>query len=98
MEPDRIRRVLTLSDPQAAVATVLRKAGKRRKARTRDLVKLVENIKARTDRLGPGAVTSAWVKAHIGLLAIGNERVDLLAKAGAEREARRPGVTDPEGG
>lgn len=38
------------------------------------------NSKARTDRLGPGAVRFAWVKAHIGLS--GNKRADQLAKEG----------------
>lgn len=90
-ELDKI--VLVLSDLQAAIAAV-KNAGRRRKARMRHLVKVMQQVKARTDRLGPGAVRFAWVEAHISLPGNLNERADKLAKEGAGGEARRPGVAE----
>ena len=60
--------------------------------RTSGLVRVMQQIRHKTDRLGAGAVRFAWIKAHIGLP--GNERADQLAKDGAMREARRPVVTE----
>ncbi|KAF8418709.1 hypothetical protein EV426DRAFT_311223 [Tirmania nivea] len=74
-------KLLILTDSKAAVAA-LRKAGRRGKARTRDLRKAVASIKERHERLGAGAVRIGWVKAHVGIP--GNERADVLAKEGAE--------------
>lgn len=58
-ELDKI--VLVLSDLQAAIAAV-KNAGRRGKARMRHLVKVMQQVKARTDRLRLGAVRFAWVR------------------------------------
>lgn len=93
----RERKVLILSDSQAAIAAVKRLVeegwqSETGLARTRDLVKVMRQVKERTDRLGPGAVRFAWVKAHNGLA--GNERADELAKRGANEEPDQPVVTE----
>ena len=77
---DRNRKVLVLSDSQTAIAAV-KKAGRTGKARTRDLRKVVQEIRRRQDFLGPGAVRIGWVKAHVNIF--GNEKADKQAKMGA---------------
>jgi len=67
------RKVLVLSDSQAAIAAV-RKAGKTGRARTGELKEVVEEIRKRQKELGPDAVRLAWVKAHVGTR--GNEKAD----------------------
>ena len=68
---DRRKKVLILSDSQAAIAAVKR-AGRTGKARTRDLRKLVREIKRRQEILGSEAVRFGWVKAHVNIF--GNEK------------------------
>lgn len=85
------QKVLILSDSQAAIAAV-KKAGQRGVARTRDLVKVMEQVRSRMDKLGPGAVCFVWIKAHIGLP--GNERADKLAKEGLETSPEQPVVIE----
>jgi len=69
------------SDSQAAIAAV-KKAGCTEKARTRDLRKVIQHVRNRQDRMGPGAVRLGWVKSHIGTH--GNEKADEQAKLGAQ--------------
>lgn len=79
-------RILILSDSQAAVVAAMRKARRKGKARTWDLVRVMQQVKERTDQRGAGAIRFAWVKVHIGLP--GNERAGQLAKEGALRLER----------
>ena len=82
--------VLILSDSQAAIMAV-KKAGKRGIARTRGLREVVSLISECEKEYGVGAVSLAWVKAHVGIP--GTERADLEAKAavetGGEQQSRR---------
>ena len=73
--------VLILSDSQAAIMAV-RKAGKRGIARTRGLREVVSLISDCEKEFGKGAVSLAWVRAHVGIPR--NERADLEAKSAVE--------------
>ena len=73
--------VLILSDSQAAIMAV-RKAGKWGIARARGLREVVSLISDCEKEFGAGAVSLAWVKAHVGIPE--NERVDLEAKSAVE--------------
>ena len=64
-------RILLLVDSEAAISAVM-KAGKKGKARTRDLARLMEAIGRREGVVGKGSVSLGWVKSHIGIH--GNER------------------------
>jgi len=55
------RKVLILSDSQAAIAAV-RKAGQTGRARTGELKAVVEEVRKRQQNLGLDAVRFAWVK------------------------------------
>jgi len=81
MEVPADRKVLILSDSQAAIAAA-RKAGRARRARTAELKGVVENIWDRQARLGSDAVRFSWVKVHVGGTR-GNEFADQLVKEGA---------------
>jgi len=83
------RKILALSDSQAAIAAV-RKAGKTGTARTGELKEVVEEVRRRQKNLGPDAVRFAWVKAHLGTQ--GNERADLMAKSGANLGDEEEGI------
>ena len=78
---DRSKKVLILSDSQAAIA-VVKKAGRLGKARTRDLRKVIQHTRWRQEELGLGAVRFGWVKSHIGIH--GDEKADEQAKLGAQ--------------
>jgi len=80
-EVGRDKKILILSDSQAAIAAV-KKAGQTGKARTRDLRKIVRKIERRQDNLGPVGVRFGWVISHIGI--IGNEEADEQPKLGTE--------------
>ena len=73
--------VLILSDSQAAIVAV-KKAGKQGIARTRGLKEFVSLINDCEKEFGAGAVSLAWVKAHIGIP--GNEHADREAKSAVE--------------
>jgi len=75
------RKILILSDSQAAIAAV-RKAGRTGRARAGELKEVVEEVTRRQQNLGPNAVRFAWVEAHVGIH--DHEMVDQMAKAGAE--------------
>jgi len=75
------RKILLLSDSQAAIAAV-RKAGRTGRAWTRELKEVVEEIRKRQKNLGYDGVRFAWVKAHVGTR--GNEKADQMAKVGVE--------------
>ena len=84
--------VLILSDSRSAIMAV-KKAGKLGVGRTRGLTSVVSMIKECEEVHGPGAVSLAWVKAHIGNP--GNEHADLEAKGAVERGG---GLAVTEGG
>ena len=84
-------KVLILSDSQAAVAAV-RKAGRRGKATTADLRRVMMDIKERQTRLGPNAVSFGWVKAHNEVC--GNEKADQLAKHATTLYPEEPQITE----
>ena len=73
--------VFILSDSQGAIRAV-RKAGERGIARTRGLREVVSLISDWENKVGAGAVSLAWVKAHVGIP--GNESADLEAKSAVE--------------
>ena len=83
--------VLILSDSQAAIAAV-KNAGHTGKARTYDLKIVLKDIKERQARLGPGAVSFGWVKAHNELY--GNEEADRLAKEAIHLYPEDPQITE----
>ena len=74
------KRLLILSDSQAAIAAVV-KAGRKGQGRTKER-RLTVNRKARRCRNDHTAVCLGWVKSHIGIE--GNETVDKEAKKAAE--------------
>ena len=69
--------VLVLSDSTAALQAIMR-AARSGRGRTRDLVEVVNEVGRR--RLLGLSTRFRWVKAHTGI--DGNERADLMAKAG----------------
>ena len=80
--------MLVLSDSTAALRAIKQAADKGR-ARSRDLVEVVNEIGRRPAK---GLSTQCgWVKAHVGV--DGNERADLMAKAGC-RESLLPQVME----
>ena len=78
-------KVIILSDSKAAIQAVIN-AGRRGKARTRDLAHLGQQLRRRQDLYGQDNVAVGWVKAHVGIE--GNERADEMAKMGAAKEGR----------
>ena len=82
-------QILLLANSKATISAV-KKAGKKGKARTRDLKKLMEVLGQR-EREG-AAVALGWVKSHIGIE--GNEKAGEMAKAGAERSSEMLQVTE----
>ena len=78
-------KVIILSDSKAAIQAVIN-AGRRGKARTRDLAHLGRQIRNRQDLYGQDNVAVGWVKAHVGIE--GNERADEMAKMGVAKEGR----------
>ena len=78
-------KVVILSDSKVAIQAVIN-AGRRGKARTRDLAQLGNEIRSRQSLYGPDNVTVGWVKAHVCIE--GNERADEMAKMGAAKEGR----------
>ena len=80
---DKRKKVIVLSDYHATIAAI-KKAGKRVKARTRELWKLMRKIEEGKKILGPNAVSLGWVKSYIGIT--GNEEEDKRAKMGADAE------------
>ena len=82
------RKVLILSDSQAAIAAI-QKAERTGRARTGELKDVVEKVRKRQENLGPNAVRFAWVKAHVGTH--GNEKADQMAKSGQSLAMRRKG-------
>ena len=62
---------MILTDSMAAIQAV-KKAGRTGKARSRELVRVMREVRRR------GNVRFAWAKAHVGIP--GNERADQLAK------------------
>ena len=84
--------VLILSDSRVAIMAV-KKAGKVGMGRTKGLTSVVSMIKDCEEEHGAGAVSLAWVKAHVSIP--GNERADLEAKEAVEREG---GLAVTEGG
>ena len=78
-------KIIILSDSKAAIQAVIN-AGRRGKARTRDLAHLGQQIPRRQDLYGLDNVAVGWVKAHVGIE--GNERADEMAKMGAAKEGR----------
>ena len=73
------------SDSKAAIQAVIN-AGRRGKARTKDLVQLGNEIHNRQSLYGPDNVTVGWVKAHVGIE--GNERADEMPNMGLAKEGR----------
>ncbi|KAF8416447.1 hypothetical protein EV426DRAFT_686075 [Tirmania nivea] len=71
------KEILILSDSQAAIMSLV-KAGKRGRARTHDIKRIMSRLSSATTKIHFG-----WVKSHIGIE--GNERADTLAKAGAQK-------------
>ena len=65
----------------------VRKAGKRGITRTRELCKVVSLISDCEKEFGPGAVSLAWVKAHVGIP--GNKRADPEAKLAVEAGGKK---------
>ena len=55
-------------------------------------MRVLHQVKARTDRMGPETVKFAWVEAHIGLP--GDKHADQLAKEGATKMPEKPVVTE----
>ena len=80
--------LLILSD-STAVLLAIKQAAKGGRGRFRDLVEVVDEVGRRSMR--GLSMQFRWVKAHVGV--DGNERADLLAKAGC-RESLLPQVTD----
>ena len=80
--------MLVLSDSMAALQAIVR-AARSGRGRTRDLVKVVDEVGRR--RLLGLSIRFGWVKAHKGI--DGNERGDLMAKAGC-RESLLPQVME----
>ena len=78
-------KVIILSHSKAAIQAVII-AGRRGKARTRDLVQLGNEIRSQQNLYGPDNVMVGWVNAHVGI--VGNERADEMAKIGAAKEGR----------
>ena len=78
-------KVIILSDSKAAIQAVIN-AGRRGKARTRDLAHLGQQIRYRQDLYGQNNVAVGWVKAHVGIA--GNERADQMVKMRAAKEGR----------
>ena len=76
--------MLVLSDSTAALQAIVR-AAHRGRGRTRDLVEVVAEVGRRG--LLELSTQFGWVKAHTGI--DGNERADLMAKAGC-RESLLP--------
>ena len=74
------KRLLILSDSQAAIAALV-KAGKKGHGRTRELRAAVSGIASRCKK-GHTTVCLAWVKSHIGIE--GGEAADREAKRAAE--------------
>ena len=70
----------------------MKKAGRTRQARTRDLKVVIEGIKERQSRLGPNALLFGWVKAHNELH--GNEEADRLAKEATNLYSEDPQITE----
>ena len=83
-------KILLLADSKAAISAV-KKAGKTGKARTGDLVRLMEAIGKRESEVR-GAVALGWVKSHIGVH--GNEITDEMAKKGAQERVGVLQVTE----
>ena len=78
-------KVIILSDSKAAIQVVIN-AGRRGKARTRELVQLEGKIRDQRDLYGQDNVNIGWVKVHIGIE--GDQRADEMAKMGAAKEGR----------
>lgn len=87
----RGKKILILSGSQAALKAI-RKAGKTGRARTRELLKVVELIRERKEELGEDAVVLTWVKAHVGIK--GNEGADQVAKIGTLQRPSHPVITE----
>ena len=84
------RRLLLLSDSQAAIAAVV-KAGVKGHGRTKELQQVV-NLVAKRCRNDKTAVTLGWVKSHIGIN--GNEAADKEAKRAAEEQTAPDGAAN----
>jgi len=53
---------------------------------------VVNEIGRRQNKIGEGAVTLGWVKAHAGIY--GNEKADELVKEGAEKTPNKTWITE----
>ena len=83
------RKVVLLSDPQAATAAV-RKRGQTGRARTGELKEVVVEVRERKKIWDQTPSEFAWVKAHVGTQ--GNEKADQMAKSGAELRDEEEGM------